>query len=124
MKKIIRLLSLALAILFIAAVRLSAQDPTFEPIDINTLTPDTVFDSLYEPIYGLLVIAFGYLSAWIPWVNKFKAFYRVAAFALVAGIGFKLFGMSFWKIASTFFLSANLYAVLLKNLLPSPKAKS
>lgn len=122
MKKLIRLASIALAFLFIAAVRLSAQDPTFTPIDINTLTPDTIFDSVYEPMYGALVILFGYLSAYIPGVKKLTPFYRVLAFGVVAGLGFKLFGMSFWKIASTFFLSTNLYAVVLKNVFKSPKA--
>ncbi len=122
MKKLIRLAGLALAFLFIAAVRLSAQDPTFTPIDINTLTPEAVFNTLYEPVYGVLVILFGYLSAWIPGVKKLAPFYRVLAFGAVAGIGFKLFGLPFWKIATSFFMSASLYAVVLKNILPSPKA--
>lgn len=123
MKKLIRLASLALAFLFIAAVRLSAQDPTFTPIDINTLTPETLFNSTFEPLLGLVIVLSGYLSAFIPGVKKWAPFYRVAAFALAAGLGFHLFGVSFWKIATTWLLSSGLYAVVLQNIFgKSPKA--
>ena len=122
MRKIIRACALVLALFVCAAVRISAQDPTFEPIDINTLTPQTLFDTTVEPLYGLVVILFGYLSAFIPGVKKLAPFYRVAAFALAAGLGFHLFGVSFWKIASTYLLSSGLYAVILKNIFRSGKA--
>lgn len=104
-----------------AATAVFSQDP-LPPIDINTLTPSTVFDTLVEPLYGALVILFGYLSAYIPGVKNWSPFYRVAAFALAAGLGSHLFGVSFWKIASSYFLSSGLYAVILKNIFPSKKA--
>lgn len=122
MRNIIRACTLILALFVCAAVRLSAQDPNFEPIDINVLTPQTLFDSTVEPLYAIVVILSGYLSAFIPGVKKLAPFYRVAAFALAAGLGFHLFGVSFWKIASTYLLSSNLYAVILKNIFKSGKA--
>jgi len=124
MRKFIRFGTLILAFFVIAAVRLSAQDPTLEPIDINTLTPETVFSTMVQPLYGALVILFGYLSAYIPGVKNWSPFMRVAAFALAAGLGFYLYGVSFWKIASSYLLSSGLYAVILKNIIPSPKLKA
>ncbi len=75
--------------------------------DINTLTPQTIFQSLFEPLYGLLIIVFGYLSKRIPWVKTIAPFYRVLTFAVVAGVGFYLFGGSFWKIAVTYLVSTS-----------------
>lgn len=117
---------LALSALIMLAVAARAQAPldpaTYEPIDINTLTPQNLFDSLVEPLYGALVIIFGYISAYIPGLKKLSPFYRVLTFAAAAGLGFFLFGVSFWKVAATYFLSSGLYAVILKNILPSKKA--
>lgn len=117
---------LALFALLLLAVAARAQAPldpaTYEPIDINTLTPQNLFDTLVEPLYGALVIIFGYISAYIPGLKKLSPFYRVLTFAVAAGLGFFLFGVSFWKVAATYFLSSGLYAVILKNILPSKKA--
>jgi hypothetical protein len=118
-----RIFCLFLAILFIMAAVIcpvAAQNPF---PDISTLTPETIFQASIEPMYGMLVILFGYLSGYIPAINKFAPFVRVAAFALVLGLGMYLFdNASMLKIAFTYFLSSGLYVVILKNILPSPKA--
>ena len=111
---------LALASMFIFASQVLCQDVSFP--DISTITPQNLFQSTVEPLFGLLVILFGYLSAYIPGVNKWQPFYRVAAFALAVGLGFHLFGASVWKLAFTYFMSSGLYAVILQNILKSPKA--
>lgn len=114
-----------LAVTLLIAARATAQDTldpaTYEPIDINTLTPENIFDSVVEPLYGALIILFGYISAYIPGLKKLSPFYRVLTFALAAGLGFYLFGASFWKVSATYFLSSGLYAVILKHIIPSKK---
>lgn len=116
----------AAALFLLSAGYIFAQAPldptTYEPIDINTLTPQNLFDSVVEPLYGALIILFGYISAYVPGLKKLSPFYRVLTFASAAGLGFFLFGAPFWKVAATYFLSSGLYAVILKNIIPSPKA--
>ena len=111
---------LLLALSFVFAGSVMAQDVNFP--DINTITAENLFSSTIEPLYGLLVILFGYLSAYIPVVKKWAAFYRVIAFALALGLGLYLFGASAWKLGFTYLLSSGLYVVFLKNILASPKA--
>lgn len=109
-----------LALCFVFAANCLAQDVSFP--DISTITPQNLFTATVEPLYGLLVILSGYLSAYIPGIKKWAPFYRVAAFALAVGLGFHLFGASVWKLAFTWFISSGLYAVILANILKSPKA--
>jgi len=115
-----RKFTLFLALAFVFAGPVLGQDVSFP--DINTITPENLFTSTVEPLFGLLVILFGYLSAYIPGINKWAPFYRVAAFALAVGLGFHLFGASVWKLAFTYFMSSGLYAVILQHILKSPKA--
>lgn len=106
-----RSLAIAAALLITVSV-VVAQGPDapgeIPPLpDINTLTPQTIFQSLFEPLYGILIIVFGYLSKRIPWVKNVAPFYRVLTFAVVTGVGFYLFGGSFWKIAATYLISTS-----------------
>lgn len=113
MKKAFFLLGLTAALLFCAVVSVIAQDvytdlPTELP-DLNTLTPETLFSSLFEPVYGMVVILFGYLSAFIPGVKKLNTYGRVFAFGLIAGLGFHLFGgADIWKVGLSFLISTGL----------------
>lgn len=124
MSQLFRIYRMCLALLFIFAVKmgLGAQTPEFP--DVSTLTPETLFTQTIDPLYGLLVLLSGYLSAFIPGVNRLKPFYRVAAFALATGLGFFLFGAGTWKLALTYFLTSGLYVVVFKNIFPSPAAKT
>lgn len=91
--------------------------------DISTITPENLFSSTVSPLYGILVVLSGYLSAFIPGIKKWEPFYRVGAFALAIGLGIHLFGgASVWKLAFTYFMSSGLYVIFLRNILPSPKA--
>ncbi len=113
---------LALCFVFVAMVHPLGAQTAQEFPDISTLTPENIFQASIEPVYGMLVILFGYISAYIPGVKKFAPFTRVAAFALVLGLGMYLFeNGSVVKIAFTYFLSSGLYVVILKNILPTPK---
>lgn len=120
MKSFFRLIAIIPLLLFIGLTALGAQTPEFP--DVSTLTPDDLLRSTIEPLFALIVLASGYISAFIPGLKKLEPFYRVLAFALAAGIGFHLYGVSFWKIASTYFLSSGLYVIFLRNMFPSPKA--
>lgn len=118
-------LLVALLICFVALVHPLGAQTVQEFPDISTLTPEILFQASIEPVYGMLVIFFGYLSAFIPGIQKFAPFTRVAAFALVLGLGMYLFdNASVLKIAFTYFLSSGLYVVILKNILPTPKGLS
>ena len=122
MKNLLRLIAITPVFLILGLSALSAQTTEFP--DISTITPDDFFQSLIQPVLGLIILASGYLSAFIPGLKNWAPFYRVLAFALVAGLGFHLYGVSFWKIASTYFLSSGLYVIFLKNILPSPKVQA
>lgn len=115
----LRAFPLLILALLLTSVQLGAQVPEFP--HIADLTPTSIFDQMIEPVYGALVIVFGYLSAFIPGLKKFSGFYRVLAFALVAGLGFFLFGGDFWKLCITYLLSSGLYDVFLRKLFPSSK---
>lgn len=109
---------LALAFVFVAPVMGQDAFP-----DINTITPQNLFVSTVDPLFGLVTILFGYISAYLPIVKKWAPFYRVIAFALALGLGLHLFGgESIWKLAFTYFISSGMYAVILSNILKSPKA--
>lgn len=120
MKKLIRLFPLVILGLLLFACQLGAQTPEFP--NIADLTPQNIFDSMVEPVFGAVVIVFGYLSAYIPGLKKISPFYRVLAFALVSGLGFYLFGKDFWKLAFTYLVSSGLYDVFLKKLFRTPKS--
>lgn len=112
---------LTLALLFIFASQVLCQSVQFP--DISTLTAENLFNATIEPLYMLVIILSGYVSRWIPGINKLSPFYRVLAFALASGLGFSMFGFAtFWKLASTYFFSSGLYLILLKNIFASPKA--
>lgn len=101
------------------------QDPTGELPPVTDLTPSNIFTMLINPVYSALVVIFGYVAYLIPGVNKFAPFIRVAAFALVAGLGFILYGVAdFWQIAITYFFTTGLYDLFLRKILPSPKGSA
>lgn len=121
MKKLLKFVALIPVLLLLSLNYLGAQTPTFP--DITTLAPEDFFVSLMEPMYMLIVLASGYVSAFIPVVKTWSPFFRVLSFALVAALGFYLFGWaSFSKLALNYFLSAGLYITFLKNVFASPKA--
>lgn len=107
MKKLGFYLRLTLAFIVIGATRISAQDVVEFP-EINTLTPENIFDVTFQPLYSALIVLFGYLSAYIPGVKKMNAFLRVLTFGLLAGLGFYLFGAPIWKVALTYLLTTGL----------------
>lgn len=111
-----------LAFLVIAATRISAQDVIEFP-EINTLTPENIFDVAFQPLYSALIVLFGYASSFIPGVKKVSPFARVLTFGLVAGLGFYLFGASVWKVALTYLLTTGLiYDGFLKHFVKTPQA--
>jgi len=124
MKKIGLYLRLVLALIVITAVRLSAQDVVEFP-DINTLTPENIFQVTFEPLLSALIVLFGYVSGFVPGISKISPYLRVLAFALIVGLGMHLFGfVSIWKVAITYFISTKIfYDGLLKPLTQSLRKK-
>lgn len=119
--KLARLFLFTVACLFAATLHLTGQTPAFP--DVSTLTAETLINATIEPVFSLVVLLSGYVSAFIPGIKKWAPFNRVIAFALVTGLGFALFGgASFWKLALTYFLTSGLYVVVAKNIFASPKA--
>lgn len=113
-------LLLTLACLLACTLHLAGQTPLLP--DFSTLTPETLFDATIEPLYGMSVLLFGYLSAYIPVLKKWTPFLRVFAFGLAAALGISLFGgASIWKLALTYFLTSGLYATFFKHIFASPK---
>ncbi len=101
-------LRLTLALIVISAVRLNAQDVIEFP-DINTLTPENIFQATVEPVYSALIVLFGYIAGFIPGINRLNTYLRVLAFGLVAGLGFYLFGgADIWKVALTYLITTGL----------------
>lgn len=86
---------------------------------------DQWFGSL-ESVFSALVVIGGYLSHKIPGLaNISNATYRVAAFALLVGVGFWFYGADIWGLAISYFLSTSMYELILKPAgLKSPRTES
>jgi len=120
MRKLGFFLMLTLALSFVFASQVLGQNVTFP--DVADLTPENLFTSTVDPLYGLVIVLSGYLSAFIPGINRWKPFFRVIAFALATGVGIYLFGgASVWKLAFTYFVSTGLYEVFIKHIFKSPQ---
>lgn len=121
MYRLFRIYCLILAGLLIFAAGAGAQSIEVPPI--ADLTPETIFNSFVDPLYSAIIILAGYLSAYIPGLNKIKNTYiRVLAVALVSGLGFFLWKGSFTKIVISYFFSSGLYEIILKNIFKTPKS--
>lgn len=116
-------LFLGIFLFSLLATVMQAQNPTFGDLPpASDLTAENIFNSLVDPIYTGLVLVFGYISYLVPGLNKLKVWYRVFAFALVAGLGFHFFGVSILKVASSYLFASGLYLTILENIKKSPKA--
>lgn len=122
MKQLFRILAFFAGAMLIFAYTAIGQTPELPPIE--NVTADNIFTQLMDPVYTGLVLVFGYVSYLIPGFGKVKPFIRVLAFALVAGLGFVLFGGNFWKIAFSYFVATGLYDLFLKKIFPSPSGRT
>jgi len=124
MKKLGIYFRLTLALIVITATSLSAQDVVEFP-DVNTLSPENIFEVTFAPMYSALIVLFGYLSTLIPGIKRLSPFVRVLTFGAIAGLGFHLFGVSIWKVALTYLITTGLiYDGFLKPLGALVKKKS
>lgn len=78
---------------------------------------------LYGSIYGALVIAFGYFSKFVPFVNKIPSTaYRVLSGGVVIGlIGIKFGLLDNWQVIISFVFSTKLYEYVFSLLKKSDK---
>ncbi len=100
-----------------------AQEPFPLPDDPKQFPTLVNFLSWYEYLYGAVVLIVGYLTAYIPGINKIPSVaWRVFAAALcIAGI-FLALGASGIGLAFNFLLSTNLYNLIFQNIFKTPKA--
>jgi hypothetical protein len=94
-------------------------------ISETTYTSLSEFIKGIEWVYGFLVIVTGYLSSFIPGLNKIdKAVYRVLALAFVIGAAFYFGGQaSLFNLVVTYTISTSFYETILKLFVKSPKNK-
>lgn len=116
------------AILGMILIPVFGQD-TLATIPIPESLPanpaDWFTDHTMEVVYGAVVVIGGYLSAFIPGLNKISVtVYRVLAWAIITGAAAVLFkGANIWGIAIAYFVSSGLYQVVLRLIFASPKPK-
>lgn len=79
-----------------------------------------------EWVYGFFVIVSGYLSTFIPGLNKIdKAVYRVLAVAIVIGAGFYFgAGSNLFNLVITYTVSTSFYETILKLFRKTPEVTS
>ncbi len=115
---IVRPAGLAMALTVLSFTGLYAET-------LDTTSPDALINSA-PYIFGILVTIGGYLSAYIPFLNKIDSgTYRVLALAIVAGIAFVMFGFSdVIPLLLAYASSTSIYEVILKLFFKSEKTEA
>lgn len=98
------------------------------PVPEIGINPDTytgldAFTNSINWLYGILIIAGGYLSHLIPGLKKVgSGVYRVLSVAIVMGLGFFVFdaGSTLTSLIITYTVSTSFYEVILKLFKKSP----
>jgi hypothetical protein len=89
---------------------------------VVSLTPESVFNEWFDPLYGALFVIITLFSHLIPGLNRLtEPLTRAITIAILLGIGFILFGGSFTKIAVSWFISSGAYTWFIKAFIRSPK---
>lgn len=113
---LIFLLTMCLAIVAIHAQVDSTVVGT--PLPDGLPNPYTDLPGTVDVIYGIGVIALGYLSQLIPSINKIKPWLRVIAIAVIAGGIIIASGFStFWPVLISYLVSSEFYDKVLKRIL-------
>lgn len=108
-----------LCLLLLCTIGVSFGQATLPAAEV--ITPDNIFTTLVEPLYGGIFIVLTYLSYMIPGLKNFSSsLVRAVTVGLVVGLGFIMFGVPFWKVAITYLLSSGLYAYFLKAFQKTP----
>lgn len=94
----------------------SAATVVMAQVDSTSYASNTGFANAVEWLYGGLIIIAGYISPFIPGINKISnTIYRVLALAIIIGIGFKFVaGTSILSLVLTYTFSTSFYEVILK----------
>lgn len=115
---------LTMAALAIAIVTFGQTD-SLEVVIPNpgSSAPGEFLAGWVEVLYGALVVIGGYLSSFVPGLNKIdKTVYRVAAFALAVGALFVAFTpMSAFSAVVTYAMSTSIYELVLKVFKKTPQ---
>ena len=120
--------SLTKFVLMIVAVMVAfpifGQD-TIPTVTLPATPADWFSEHTMEVVYGAIVIIGGYLSSFIPGLNKITVgVYRVLTWAVITGAAVILYGgADIWGIAIAYFMSTGLYSIVLRLIFASPKPK-
>jgi hypothetical protein len=119
--------TLSLLLIVGAATALISQTaPPPSPTEIiDTVRDATSWGDLLNietGLYVLLITIGGYLSAFIPGLNKISdGTWRVLTWAILVIAGAAIIGKSVWIPAIAYFFSTSLYEIVLKWIVKSPK---
>ena len=111
---------------FVLAIAAFGQTDSLEVIIPKPdSTPGDFLAGWVEVLYGALVVIGGYLSSFIPGLNKIdKTVYRVAAFALAVGALFVAFTpMSAFSAVVAYAMSTSIYELILKLFKKTPQVQ-
>jgi len=113
--------------MLIGATHLMAQQPVPNPGDIindvKKVTSWTDLLGLESVIYAFIITVGGWLSAFIPGLNKIDSgTYRVLVWAILVIAGSLVIGVgNVWVGAISYFFSTSLYEIVLRWILKTPK---
>jgi len=121
MQRIIKILPTLLLFSLLFTVIGFGQEIVLPPI-IGPDSPLTDLLSWTDLLYGAIVILMGYVSQYIPGINKIpKTVYRVLAIGLIVGAMFLLMGKSnAFGLLFAFLSATNFYELLLKFIKKTP----
>ncbi len=105
------------------ATTVSPADPIQVIEDIKNATSWQDLLGTETAIYTIIMILGGYLSYWIPGINKIpNTTYRVLTWAILVIAGASVLGFgNVWQGALSYLISTNLYQVILKFIVKTPK---
>lgn len=120
------LLTILATIMCCAAIYCQVDSTSVAVVVADTVTLPTIANWFTEgsgPIMSALVIVFGYLSKWIPWVQVQDTTLRVLTFAILLAAGWFYVGGDIIDVAISYATATSLYEVALKKIFPSKEEK-
>ena len=119
MKKLLQLLFVLFTLVLLSTVSAMAQGFLEDPKEVPTLVN---FLGWFEALYGALVIVLGYLTAYIPGINKIPSVaWRLVAVGMIIGGIFLALGANGFGLVLQFLLSGKFYDLVLIHLGKTPK---
>jgi uncharacterized BrkB/YihY/UPF0761 family membrane protein len=117
MKKMIGFFVLA-SLVTVVVVPVAAQGTEFPPL-IGPESPLTDLLAWTDLVYSAIVILLGYVSNYIPGLNKMAPAWRVVSIGLIVAAMFVLMGSSnAFSLLFSYLAATNFYELILKFIVP------